>query len=45
VLISNMPPFSLEKEATRLDTDGWMPKAAKPEQLRHAVRQAVAAAA
>ena len=45
VLISNMPPFRLEKEAARLDTDGWMPKAAKPEQLRHAVRQAVSAAA
>ena len=45
VLISNMPPFSLEKEANRLHTDGWMPKAAKPEQLRQAVRQAVSAAA
>jgi DNA-binding NarL/FixJ family response regulator len=45
VLISNMPPFSLEKEATRLETEGWMPKAAKPEQLRDAVRQAVAATA
>ena len=45
VLISNMPPFSLEKEAVRLETEGWMPKAAKPEQLRDAVRQAVAAAA
>lgn len=43
LLISNMPPFSLEKEAKRLDTDGWMPKAAKPEQLRNAVRQAGAA--
>ena len=43
VLISNMPPFSLEKEAKRLDTDGWMPKAAKPEHLREAVRAAVAA--
>ena len=45
VLISNMPPFSLEKEASRLDTEGWMPKAAKPEQLRDAVRQAVATTA
>jgi DNA-binding NarL/FixJ family response regulator len=45
VLISNMPPFSLEKEAKRLDTDGWMPKAAKPAQLREAVRQAFVAAA
>jgi two-component system nitrate/nitrite response regulator NarL len=41
VLISNMPPFSLEKEAERLQTDGWMPKAAKPAQLRDAVRQAI----
>jgi DNA-binding NarL/FixJ family response regulator len=40
VLISNMPPFSLEKEAERLQTDGWVPKAAKPAQLRDAVRQA-----
>ncbi|HUR84773.1 MAG TPA: response regulator [Solirubrobacteraceae bacterium] len=40
LLISNMPPFSLEKEAKRLETDGWMPKAAKPELLRDAVRQA-----
>jgi DNA-binding NarL/FixJ family response regulator len=45
VLISNMPPFSLEKEAARLETEGWMPKAAKPEQLRDAVRRAVAPAA
>ena len=41
VLISNMPPFSLEREAERLQTDGWMPKAAKPAQLRDAVRDAV----
>ena len=45
VLISNLPPFSLEQEAARLGTDGWMPKAAKPAQLRDAVRQASAAAA
>lgn len=41
VLISNMPPFSLEKEAERLQADGWMPKAAKPAQLREAVRDAM----
>jgi DNA-binding NarL/FixJ family response regulator len=41
VLISNMPPFSLEKEAQRLEADGWMPKAAKPAQLREAVRTAM----
>ena len=41
VLISNLPPFSLEREAGRLQTDGWMPKAAKPAQLRDAVRDAV----
>jgi DNA-binding NarL/FixJ family response regulator len=40
VLISNMPQFSLQKEAERLETDGWMPKAAKPELLRDAVRRA-----
>jgi DNA-binding NarL/FixJ family response regulator len=44
VLISNLPPFSLEKEAQRLGTDGWMPKAAKPAQLREAVRNAMTAA-
>ena len=43
VLISNLPPFSLEKEAARLRTDGWVPKAAKPAQLRDAVRAAVSA--
>jgi DNA-binding NarL/FixJ family response regulator len=43
VLISNLPPFSLEKEATRLRTDGWVPKAAKPAQLRDAVRAATSA--
>lgn len=40
VLISNMPPLRLEQEAERLQTDGWMPKAAKPAQLRDAVRAA-----
>lgn len=45
VLISNMPPFSLEKEAQRLEADGWMPKAAKPAQLRDAVRAAMGATA
>jgi len=42
VLISNMPQFSLQKEAERLKTDGWMAKAAKPEALRDAVREAIA---
>ena len=45
LLISNLPPFSLEKEAERLAADGWMPKAAKPGQLREAVREAMRAAA
>jgi two-component system nitrate/nitrite response regulator NarL len=45
LLISNLPPFSLEKEAERLGADGWMPKAAKPAQLREAVREATRAAA
>ena len=43
LLISNMPPFSLEKEAERLQAEGWMPKAAKPAQLRDAVRAATSA--
>lgn len=43
VLISNMPPSSLEKEAARLESEGWMPKAAKPAQLREAVREAMRA--
>ena len=43
VLISNLPPLSLEKEAQKLRTDGWMPKAAKPAQLREAVREAMGA--
>ncbi len=38
LLMSNLPPSSLEKESQRLGTDGWMPKAHKPEQLRNAVR-------
>lgn len=45
VLISNMPPLSLEKEAERLHAEGWMPKAAKPAQLREAVRSARATGA
>jgi DNA-binding NarL/FixJ family response regulator len=43
VLISNMPPSSLEKEALRLQADGWMSKAAKPAQLRETVREAMGA--
>ena len=42
VLISNLPPSDLRKDAERLGADGWMPKAQKPEQLRAAVRDAVA---
>jgi DNA-binding NarL/FixJ family response regulator len=45
VLISNMPQFSLQKEAERLETDGWLPKAAKPEHLRDGVRAAAPQAA
>lgn len=41
VLISNMPPSRLEKEAGRLQSEGWIPKAAKPAQLREAVRDAM----
>ena len=45
VLISNMPPQRLEKEAERLRSEGWIPKAAKPAQLREAVREAAMGAA
>jgi DNA-binding NarL/FixJ family response regulator len=45
VLISNLPASSLEQEAKRLGTDAWMPKAAKPAQLREAVRNATGPAA
>jgi DNA-binding NarL/FixJ family response regulator len=41
VLISNMPPADLAREAERLGADGWMPKAQKPDQLRAAVREVV----
>jgi DNA-binding NarL/FixJ family response regulator len=44
LLMSNLPPHQLEKEAERLATDGWTPKAHKPEQLRRSVREALAAA-
>ena len=43
LLISNMPERQLEREAGRLGADGWMAKAQKPEALRDAVRQVVAA--
>jgi DNA-binding NarL/FixJ family response regulator len=42
LLISNMPAYRLAEEAERLGTDGWLPKANKPEELREAVRQVVA---
>jgi|tagenome__1003787_1003787.scaffolds.fasta_scaffold20940171_3 DNA-binding NarL/FixJ family response regulator len=42
LLISNMPASNLKQEAERLGVDGWMMKAQKPEQLRDAVRQALA---
>jgi len=45
LLMSNLPPSQLEKEAARLATDGWTPKANKPEQLRNAVREIIAARA
>ena len=44
LLMSNLPPSLLEKESERLATDGWTPKAHKPEQLRQSVRDALAAA-
>jgi DNA-binding NarL/FixJ family response regulator len=45
LLMSNMAPTQLEQEAQRLGTDGWTPKAHKPEQLRQSVRAIVAARA
>ena len=45
LLMSNMAPAQLEQEAQRLGTDGWTPKAHKPEQLRQSVRAIVAARA
>ncbi len=45
LLMSNLPPSQLEKEAARLATDGWTPKANKPEQLRISVREIIAAKA
>lgn len=43
LLMSNLPPSQLEQEAARLRTDGWTPKAHKPEQLRQAVRDILGA--
>jgi DNA-binding NarL/FixJ family response regulator len=45
LLMSNLPPSQLEKEAQRLATEGWTPKANKPEELRNSVREIVAARA
>jgi two-component system invasion response regulator UvrY len=42
VLISNMPASDLKDAAERVGADAWMLKAQKPEQLRAAVREAVA---
>jgi DNA-binding NarL/FixJ family response regulator len=42
VLISNLPASDLEEECARIGADGWMPKAQKPEQLRTALRDALA---
>lgn len=43
VLISNLPEHRLRAEAERLQADGWVPKAQKPDVLRDAVRKAAAA--
>jgi len=45
LLMSNLPPSQLEKEAVRLAVEGWTPKANKPAQLRESVREAIAAKA
>lgn len=44
LLMSNLPAPELELEAGRLQTEGWTPKANKPEQLRNSVREIIAAA-
>ena len=44
LLMSNLPALELEREAERLQTEGWTPKANKPEQLRNSVREIIAAA-
>ena len=44
LLMSNLPALELEREAGRLQTEGWTPKANKPEQLRNSVREIIAAA-
>jgi len=43
LLMSNLPPSQLQKEAERLATDGWTTKAHKPEQLRQSVREIITA--
>jgi DNA-binding NarL/FixJ family response regulator len=43
LLMSNLPAPELEIEAGRLQTEGWTPKANKPEQLRNSVREIIAA--
>jgi DNA-binding NarL/FixJ family response regulator len=43
LLMSNLPALELEREAGRLRTEGWTPKANKPEQLRNSVREIIAA--
>jgi DNA-binding NarL/FixJ family response regulator len=45
LLMSNLSPSQLEKEAQRLGTDGWTPKAHKPARLRQSVREVIAARA
>src|SRR3954465_6908538 len=45
LLISNMPASNLEQEAERLRVDGRILQAPRPEELRGAVREAIAATA
>lgn len=45
LLMSNLPATELEREAQRLQTEGWTAKANKPEQLRNSVREIIAAKA
>lgn len=43
LMMSNLPPAALEREARGLASEGWMAKAHDPGQLREAVRAAIAA--
>lgn len=45
LLMSNLPPSALKREAGKLGSDGWIPKAHKPQELRDAVLAVIASRA